>query len=266
MRPSIIVLACLAVLALSGTATGYLISFDAPSWVALGEPIPVTGTSTYPSGAQGSVIAYRAMPGNLPVSVDYQVFTTAPDGAWKVSFDTDGWMATSYKLEIAKNDNYPLGSSSVTYKYVDVIDRSQDCVVTTPDTQYWEGDITISGIAHSPVGGRILITITDASGTDLSGTIPVSVATDGTFSLRYAVPGPGTYTVRYADEKGPLTEQDVTVILHPDATPVPTVTPVPPAVGTPAPTPTTTPLPLAGLLAGMLGAGYAFSQRRGREP
>ena len=254
MRISIILLACLAAIALSGTAAAYLISFDAPSWVALGEPIPVTGTSTYPSGAQGSVIAYRAMPGNLPVSVDYQVFTTGPDGNWAVSFETDGWMATSYKLEIGKNDNYPLGSSSVTYRYVEVIDRSQDCVVTTPATQYWEGDITISGVAHSPDGGRILIDISDASGRDISGTIPVSVAADGSFSIRYS------------DEKGPLSSEDVTVIPSPRGTPAPTVTPVPPAGETATPTSTpTTPAPVAGILAGVLCAGYGFSRRRSEQ-
>lgn len=263
MRISFVFLACLAaVAALSGTAAAYLISFDATSWVAAGEPILVTGTSTYPPGAQGSVIAYRAMPGNMPVSVDYQVFTAGPDGAWTVTFDTDGWMATTYKLEIAQNDNYPLGSSSVTYRFVEVIDRSQDCVVTTPATQYWEGDITISGVAHSPDGGHILIDISDASGQDISGIVPVSVAADGSFSLRYAVPGPGTYTIRYSDDKGFLTSGEVTVLPAPAITPVPPVTPVPPAgeTGT-TPTPST-PAPLAGLLAGVFCAGYGLRQRR----
>lgn len=265
MRISIILLACLAAVALSGTATAYLISFDAPSWVALGEPIPVTGTSTYPSGVQGSVIAYRAMPGNLPVSVDYQVFTTGPDGSWTVTFDTDGWMATTYKLEIAKNDNYPLGSSSVTYHNVDVIDRSGDCVITTPETQYWQGDITISGVAHSPYGGHILIEISDAPGHDISGTITVPVASDGSFSFRYQIPGPGTYTIRYSDDKGLLTTSEITVVPNPAVTPVPTVTPVPPSGGTATPT-QSGPAPLAGLLLGVFCAGYLYTHREGKHP
>lgn len=265
MRIFTIVFTCLAAFALSGTAAGYLISFEAPSWVAAGESIMVTGASTYPPGGQGSIIAYRAMPGNLPVSVDYRVFTAGPDGDWTVTFDTEGWMATSYKLEIAQNDNYPLGSSSVTYQYVDVIDRSQDCVVTTPETQYWTGDITISGVAHSPVGGHVLIDITDTSKTDISGTIPVSVESDGSFSFRYAVPGPGTYTIKYSDEKGLMTSQDITVIPHPAATPQPTVTPVPPA-GETAPSTPSTPMPVAGLIAGIPCAGYVFTRTRGLEP
>lgn len=255
MRVSVVFLTILAAAVLSGTAAGYLISFDAPSWVSAGEPIAVNGTSTYPPGAQGSIIAYRDMPGNMPVSVDYQVFTTGPDGAWAATFSTDGWMATSYKLEIGKKSNYPLGSSSVTYRFVEVIDRSKDCVVTTPATQYWQGNIAISGVAHSPEGGHILIDVSDSSGNDICGTITVPVAADGVFTFSCSVPGPETYTVRYSDEKGLLTTDEVTVIPVPAVTPAPVVTPESPAAPTAAPA-ERTPAPLAGILAGLICAGY----------
>lgn len=261
MRISVIILVILAACALSGTASGYLISFEAPSWVSAGEPIPVTGTSTFPPGAQDSIIAYRAMPGNLPVSVDYQIFSTGPDGAWAVSFDTDDWMATSYKLEIGKNSNYPLGSSSVTYQYVEVIDRSKDCVVTTPATQYWQGNIAISGVAHSPEGGHILVDVSDSSGHDTCGTITAPVAADGSFAFSCSVPGPGTYTVRYSDGKGLLTTDEVTIIPAPAGIPSPTVTPVPPAGATETPA-ESTPAPLAGLLGAALCAAYCGAQGR----
>ncbi len=264
MRVSVFILVILAACALSGTVSGYLISFEAPSWVSAGELIPVTGTSTFPPGAQGSVIAYREMPGNMPVSVDYQVFTTGPDGAWAVSFDTDGWMATSYKLEIGKNSNYPLGSASVTYQFVDVIDRSQDCVVTTPATQYWQGNIAISGVAHSPGGGHILVDVSDSAGHDTSGTITAPVAADGSFAFSCSVPGPGTYTVRYSDEKGLLTTDEVTVIPAPPGIPAPTVTPLPPAGATETPE-QSTPAPLAALLGAALCAPYCAARRRREE-
>ncbi len=258
MRISVLILIILAVGILSGTASGYLISFEAPSWVSSGEPIPVTGTSTFPPGAQGSIIAYRAMPGNLPVSVDYQIFSTGPDSTWAVSFDTDEWMATSYKLEIGKNSNYPLGSSSVTYQYVEVIDRSKDCVVTTPATQYWQGNIAISGVAHSPEGEHILVDISDSAGQDICGTITAPIAADGSFAFSCSVPGPGTYTVRYSDEKGLLTTDEVIVI------PAPAVTPVPPVGATETPV-ESTPAPLAGLLGAALCAAYWGARGTGEE-
>lgn len=261
MRVSAFILVILAACVLSGTASGYLISFEAPSWVSAGEPIPVTGTSTFPPGAQGSVIAYRAMPGNMPMSVDYQVFSTGPDGAWAVTFDTDGWMATSYKLEIGKNSNYPLGSASVTYQYVEVIDRSQDCVVTTPATQYWQGNIAISGVAKSHIGGSILVDVFDSAGNDICRTITAPVAADGSFAFSCSVPGPGTYTVRYSDEKGILTTDEVTVIPTPAGIPAPTVTPVPPAGATETPA-QSTPAPLAALPGAALGAVYLSAWRR----
>lgn len=259
MRVSVVFLTILAAAALSGTAAGYLISFDAPSWVSAGEPIAVTGTSTYPPGAHGSIIAYRDMPGNMPVSVDYQVFITGPDGAWAAAFSTDGWMATSYKLEIGKNSNYPLGSSSVTYRFVEVIDRSKDCVVTTPATQYWQGNIAISGVARSPEGGHILVDVFDSTGNEICGTITVPVAADGAFAVSCSVPGPETYTVRYSDDKGLLTTDKVTVIPVPAVTPAPVVTPESPVGATATPA-ERTPAPLSGILAGLIWAGYHCRQ------
>ena len=268
MRISVIILVILAACALSGTASGYLISFEAPSWVSAGEPIPVTGTSTFPPDAQGSIIAYRVMPGNMPVSVDYQVFTIGPDGAWSVSFDTDGWTPTSYKLEVTKNSDYPLGSSSVTFRYVEVVDRSGDIEVTTPQTQqYRYGNIAISGVAQSHAGGTILVDVFDSAGNDTGGTIFVTVAADGSFAFRCSVPGPDTYTVRYSDETGLLTTGEVTVIPAADETPASTVTAVPPAVGNETPA-QSTPAPLAGLFAGLLaglpGAEYYRARRQRR--
>lgn len=201
------------------------------------------------------------MPGNLPVSVDYQVFTIQPDGSWEVTFNTDTWMATSYKLEMGKNSNYPLGSSSVTFRYVEVIDRSPGCVVTTPATQYWQGNMAISGVAHSPEGGNILLEVSDNSGRDICGTITVPVAADGSFAFSCSVPGPGTYNVRYSDEKGLLTTDEVTVIPAPAGIPAPTVTPVPPAGATETPA-QSTPAPLAALPGAALGAVYLSAWRR----
>lgn len=259
MRVSVVFLTILMAAALSGTAAGYLISFDAPSWVSAGEPIVVTGTSTYPPGAQGSIIAYRDMPGNMPVSVDYQVFTAGPDGAWSVAFETDGWMATSYKLEIGKNSNYPLGSSSVTYRFVEVIDRSKDCVVTTPATQYWQGNIAISGVAQSPEGGHILVDVSDSAGREICGTITVPVAADGAFAFSCSVPGPDTYTIRYSDDKGLLTSDEVTVIPSPEVTPS-SVVKAPLPEGTTATPAEAAPAPVAGILAGLFCTGYCCTR------
>ena len=267
MRVSILILAIFVTAVLSGTASGYLIALDAPSWVNVGENIPVTGTSTFPPGAQGSIIAYRAMPGNLPVSIDYRVFTIQPDGAWAVSFNTDTWMGTTYKLEMGKNSNYPLGSSSVTFRYVEVVDRSQDCIVTTPHTQqYLSGNITISGVAQSHVGGTILVDVFDSAGNEICGPVSSTVAANGSFAFRCSGLVPGTYTVRYSDEKGLLTTDDVTVIPPTAGIPSPTVTPVPPAGTTETPA-ESAPAPLAGLLGAALCAAYCGTQgRRGENP
>ena len=109
-----IVLACLAVVALSGTVAGYVITFTVdPAETMAGGIVTITGTSNIPPGYTDEAILYREVPNFLPKEIGRYPFTITEGGNWGFAIDTTGFSPATYKVQLPKSGDYPYGSSAV---------------------------------------------------------------------------------------------------------------------------------------------------------
>jgi hypothetical protein len=238
-------------------AQAYLITIDTPVEVQAGAPLVVTGTTTFPVGTLIDIVLY---PTEFSVPSEIARKTVVVDGtkSFTVSFPTTDLQAGQYKVEVqvAPDLTGSLGSGSVLWKLVQVIDRSNEIILTVPKDQnirealMIEGDIVNSGVT------TIRLEITGPKDFSIP---PVNVRTttqmgqrDGHFSTKVNVTDPGNYYVSFYDPKGFMATIKFSVfenVVTPQTT-----------MGTstvPETSPVTTKAPLSGLVV-LAGIGAAF--------
>ena len=222
-------IACLIILlaALVSCANAYIINFDVPPQVNLGDTVVIEGTSTINPGVTMTIVLY-----NQKVSIqeiERKSFVIQSDGSWKVSFETDSLSKGNYKLEIPDNSEVSLGGSSTRYRTFELIDRTDQIVIASSINQEYNGFLSVEG--RSTTRGNLGIEIMVDDGEYVI--FPeewVSTDSNGQFKVEVPISGPGNYYVSFSDNKGLIRHQKFTSVkttTSPTQSLTQSITPVP---------------------------------------
>lgn len=171
------VLLMLGLLFLVGNAAAYQITIYAPESVSVGKPLVVTGTTTYSIGTPIHVILYHQVTANTEVQRKNGYVLN--DGSFRVVFDTTDLKKGTYKVEVPLEG---LGDS-ITTRIVQLIDRSDEIVLSSLQEQQFTGTLTIAGLAQGNQNSGIQIEVTDPGGERILGPQYIGTNFRGYFSV-----------------------------------------------------------------------------------
>lgn len=252
-----IIIALFLLAVLTGAVQAYVVTIDAPEEIQAGAPLEVTGTTTFPAGTQFDIILYRTQ-FTTPELVDRRMIIVDGSKVFDASFPTTNLPAGQYKVEVQflQDPGSSLGSSSVTLKLVNLIDRSGEIILTVPKEQNLDEALIIEGYIPEIGVTTISITIDGPKGFSLPEqnirTTTTLGSKDGHFSKKVEVTEPGNYYVNFYDPKGFIAQTRYSVTGSSENPPSTSQTP-----GTPVTTLPPSPglsLPLAGIIAGLVSA------------
>ncbi len=262
---------CILLALLISGVQAYIITIDAPGSVFVGSPLIVTGTTSFPTDTSFDLTLYYSkytsdQVAKLGVIVD-------ENKEFRVAFDTKGLDKGQYKVEVHNivydNELFvesQLGSASTLRRVVQLIDRSDEIIITSPATQPLAQALTVAGEVKGLGQGVITMRIFGPDGYTYG---PEQILTttgyadqNGHFSSTVAVSIPGEYQVSISDKTGFIGEYPF-IVTAPD-TPAPEVTEtkeitvaptatVSPLPTTPAPEPTKSPACFATIPAALAG-------------
>ncbi|MBP1929656.1 hypothetical protein J2741_002203 [Methanolinea mesophila] len=251
-------LAVILLILLVAGAQAYLVTIDAPVTVQAGAPLVVTGTTTFPVGTLIDIVIYPTEFA-VPSEIARKTVVVDETKSFMVTFPTTDLQAGQYKVEaqLAPDLTSSLGSGSVLWKLVQVVDRSKEIVLTVPKDQDLHNALMIEG--HLVDSGVTTLTL-DVTGPKDFAIPPVNIRTttqmgqkDGYFSTKINVSDPGNYYVSFYDPKGFMATIKFSVFEPQMTTPSTEATTVAPETSA-----GTTSIPLGGLVAlAAIGAACA---------
>lgn len=261
-----IIFAFLAVVLLAGAAGAYVVTIDAPEGLQAGAPLEVTGTTTFPAGTQFDIILYRTQ-FTTPELVDRRMIVVDESKSFDASFPTTGLPAGKYKVEVQflEDPGSSLGSSSVTLRLVELIDRSGEIVLEAPKEQSLDQALLVKGYIPDIGVATITVKIDGPKGFSLPDQTLRTTTTlgskDGHFSKQFSVSDPGNYYVNFYDSKGFISQVRYSVIGNlPSPTESSTLAPEPSATSSPPGTALS--MPVGGLIAGLAAAAGLVAWKR----
>ena len=260
-----IILALLTLALLFGAVQAYVVTIDAPAELQAGAPLEVTGTTTFPAGTQFDIILYRTQ-FTSPELVDRRMIVVDESKTFDASFPTTNLPAGQYKVEVQflQDPGSSLGSSSVTLKLVNLIDRSGEIVLTVPKDQNLDEALVIEGYIPDIGVATLTLKIDGPKGYSLPDqnirTTTTLGSKDGYFSKKVDVTEPGNYYVNVYDSKGFITQLRYSVTDSPAVTATTPETPGVPATTLP-PSPGLA-APVAGMIAGLAAVAAIVAWKR----
>lgn len=126
---------------LSGTVTAYQVSISAPSTVAQGSPLVVTGTTTFPLGASIDIVFSRV--DTQPIEIATSTVTNHGDNTFGTLFDTNGLFPGQYRIEIPSG-GYSWESGSTTSQLVQIVAQSDSTPTPTQTNTLISPTVTVT--------------------------------------------------------------------------------------------------------------------------
>jgi hypothetical protein len=200
------VLPVLGLLFLVGIAAAYQITIYAPESVSVGKPLVVTGTTTYGIGTPINVILYHQVTANTEIQRRTGYVLT--DNTFRVVFDTTDLKKGTYKVEVPREG---LGDSIMT-RLVQLIDRSDEIVLSSSQEQQFTGTLTIAGLAQGNQNSGIQVEVTDPGGERILGPKYIGTNFRGYFMVDVPITKTGVYDVSFTDSQGFIGTKTVSVI------------------------------------------------------
>ncbi len=277
MKKILLIALCLA--SLAGPALAYGLYLDCPASVQAGDPLKCSIDSDLPAGYSLDLVLYRSQ--YTATELSRQPVTIQEDHNTQYRlFETQGLPGGTYKVEMqlkTTSGEESLRSDSVTYKLIQVLDRSNEITITAPVTQNLEDALRIEGSIAKLSNEGVQIEVRGPEGRifgpQFIGTKTEVKDDSGIFTYKVPVTSPGTYEVSFSDGKGYIGIKKFIVTEPPTPvsttvpTPVPTTllptTRTPTTVPTPVPT-TQSPLPLS-IVMGAVGAAGLLAVRAARK-
>ena len=277
-------------------ASAYLINISAPDSVNVGNPLIITGSTTFPEDSYFDlVLSYSKYTSG---EVSRQTVIVDNSKQFRSEFETRNLDKGQYKIEVYNivSDGKEfvesaLGSSSVTRRVIQLIDRSDEIVIESPEEQNISSALIVTGIVKKP-GTRVkeqdsrikeqgggVITLRVFGPDDFTYGPQQLITTAGFaddyghFSTQIPISSPGEYQVSFSDKIGFIGEYQFNVSgsqfqeeKQVVVTPIPTTTllqATPEPVSTPeipSPAPTKSPLPIGVIILGLL-SGYQIYKK-----
>jgi hypothetical protein len=265
MKRILLIALCLA--GIVGTASAYGLDLDCPSSIQVGLPLKCSIDSDLPAGNTFDLVMYRSQYTATEINRQSVTIQADKNTQYRV-FNTEGLPGGMYKIEIqlkSTGGEESLRSGSVTYQLVNVLDRSGEVTITSPETQTLEEALRIEGSVDKLSNEGVQIEVRGPEGR-IFGPQYIGTKTEikndaGIFTYHIEVPGPGIYEVTFSDPKGFIGIKSFEVAAPPTPEPttvpttVPTTTLPPTTVPTPLPTTTQSALPLPIVLGALAVAG-----------
>jgi hypothetical protein len=276
MKRILLIALCLA--GMAGAASAYGLYLDCPQSIQAGLPLKCSIDSDLPAGYTLDLVLYRSQYTATELARHSVTIQEDKNTQYRL-FETQGLPGGTYKVEMqlkTTGGESSLRSDSVTYKIVQILDRSSEITITAPETQTLDEALRIEGSIDKLSNEGVQIEVRGPEGR-IFGPQYIGTKADirndaGIFTYRVTVTSPGTYEVSFSDPKGfiGIKEFEVAAPPTPEPTTVRTTIPVTTtrqftAVPTPLPTTTQSPLPLPLVLGALAGAGLlatAAARRR----
>jgi hypothetical protein len=264
MKRILLIALCLA--GIVGTASAYGLYLDCPASIQVGLPLKCSIDSDLPAGYTFDLVMYRSQYTATEISRQSVTIQDDKNTQYRL-FETEGLPGGMYKIEMqlkTTGGEESLRSDSVTYKLVEIIDRSGEITITSPEIQTLEEALRIEGTIDKKSNEGVQIEVRGPEGR-IFGPQYIGTKTDvktdaGIFTYKVPVISPGTYEVSFSDPKGFIGIKAFEVAEPPTPEPTTVVTTVPtttrPVTTNPTPVPTTqSPLPLPIALGALAVAG-----------
>ncbi|KAF5089832.1 hypothetical protein DSECCO2_20830 [anaerobic digester metagenome] len=198
-----------------GFVQGYIITIDTPKSVVKGNPLLVTGTTSFPLDSYFDLVLFYSKYTAGEVARTRVIVDETQ--TFRIDFDTRHLERGQYKVEVhnvvSDNEQFvesQLGSSSIVRRIVQIIDRSDEITITSPRTQPQEQALTITGRMKGIGDGVLTIRV---FGPDDYTYGPEQVITkkgfadnSGDFSTTIPVSSPGEYQASISDKNGYIGE------------------------------------------------------------
>ena len=280
-------------------ASAYIINISAPDSQYVGSPLVITGSTTFPEDTYFDLVLFYSK--YTSGEVKRQKVIVDKSKLFRSEFETRNLEKGQYKIEVHNivSDGKQfvessLGSSSVTRRVIQLIDRSDEITIESPVTQNISAALMVNGYVKDQKkrvkeeGNRVkeqgggVLTVRVFGPDDFTFGPQQLITTAGFaddyghFSTLIPITSPGEYQVSFSDKTGFIGEfpfnvtdsgnqkaEQIVVTPLPTTTelPSPPVTPVstPP---TPSPTPTKSPLPVGISILGILAGYYLCKKER----
>jgi hypothetical protein len=191
-----IVLLVMGLLFLPVFATAYQVNINAPETLTVGKPLIVTGVTTFPPGMSVDVVLYYQL--TTTTEIKRQVVGVKPDKTFKVVFDTTGLKTGTYKVEVPVNGM----GDSVTMRLVQIIDRSDEIQLDSPESQNFTGKLIVAGTIKGDENSGVQVEVIGPDTSPVFGPQFVNTNYQGAFSTEVPITIPGDYEVSFTDAKG----------------------------------------------------------------
>jgi hypothetical protein len=272
-----ILLIAFCLVCIVGAASAYGLYLDCPKSIQVGLPLKCSIDSDLPAGNTFDLVMYRSQYTATELSRQSVTIQEDKNTQYRL-FETQGLPGGMYKIEIqlkSTGGEESLRSDSVTYKLVNILDRSGEITITSPGTQTLEEALRIEGTIDKLSNEGVQIEVRGPEGRIFGpqyiGTKNEVKNNAGIFTYKVTVASPGIYEVSFRDSKGYIGIKKFTVAEPntPEPTTVPTTVPITTRLPTtvPTPLPTTTQSPLSPVLvmgalavAGLLAASVMRRQ------
>jgi hypothetical protein len=272
-----ILLIAFCLVCIVGAASAYGLYLDCPKSIQVGLPLKCSIDSDLPAGNTFDLVMYRSQYTATELSRQSVTIQEDKNTQYRL-FETQGLPGGMYKIEIqlkSTGGEESLRSDSVTYKLVNILDRSGEITITSPGTQTLEEALRIEGTIDKLSNEGVQIEVRGPEGRIFGpqyiGTKNEVKNNAGIFTYKVTVASPGIYEVSFSDSKGYIGIKKFTVAepTTPEPTTVPTTVPITTRLPTtvPTPLPTTTQSPLSPVLvmgalavAGLLAASVMRRQ------
>jgi hypothetical protein len=220
-RVALVVLFCFILCA--GAAQAYELTINVTDKIQRGLPLVVNGTSNIPPGTSFDIVFSKS--GYAVEEVARKTITLQANQEFSVVFDTTDLTGGIYKVEALPIADYRYLGSSVTLRIVEIIDRSGELNIRSPETQEMNGKLDIEGAILAARNTGVQIEVTGSDGSIVYGPEFARTDSDGSFSLTVPIEEPGIYNASFTDNKGYVGKVSFTVEKPPEPTTIPTTVP-----------------------------------------
>ena len=200
-----IVLLVMGVLFLAGVASAYQVNIDAPDSLPVGKPLVVNGTTTFGIGTPIDVVLYYQL--TTTTEIKRKIVYVQSDYTFRAVFDTTGLKTGMYKVEVPTSGM----GDSVTMRVVNLIDRSDDILLNSQNTQTFNGKISVAGTIRGDENSGVQIEVLGPDNTVVFGPFYINTNYQGGFSTDVPVTEPGDYEVLFTDARGYVGSRIITV-------------------------------------------------------
>ncbi|HSQ93379.1 MAG TPA: hypothetical protein VLL74_03705, partial [Methanoregula sp.] len=206
MKRILLIALCLA--GMAGAASAYGLYLDCPQSIQAGLPLKCSIDSDLPAGYTLDLVLYRSQYTATELARHSVTIQEDKNTQYRL-FETQGLPGGTYKVEMqlkTTGGESSLRSDSVTYKIVQILDRSSEITITAPETQTLDEALRIEGSIDKLSNEGVQIEVRGPEGR-IFGPQYIGTKADirndaGIFTYRVTVTSPGTYEVSFSDPKG----------------------------------------------------------------